>query len=221
MLAFIEGERESAPITSVGAAFWKYVKWLGGLQCSCKYNLLITYGCPWHLAKYFPCPLLSTRIKLWGTKGMHLILTQRLGTRLDRLTCRGANIWSCWRQDIAAAWTSESEWSCVIAHPTKQEERIVEIVAPLPNNVTQQNFSIATADFKPLRSKNYKSFNITKKSSQINKQLFWFSMQIRNTTECFSISFFSSVKQRAVQMKFWIDNLQSEVFWDYLPRSWS
>lgn len=106
-----------------------------GLQCFCKYNLLITYGCPWHLAQYFPCPLLNTCIKLWRQKGMHLILTQRLGTRLDRLTCRGANIWSCWRQDIAAAWTSESEWSCVIAHPTKQEERIVEIVAPLPNDV--------------------------------------------------------------------------------------
>lgn len=87
------------------------------------------------LAKYFSCSLLSMYIKLWGTKGMHFVLTQRLGTRLDKLTCRGANIWSCWRQDMAAAWTSESEWSCVIAHPTKQEERIVEIVAPLPNEV--------------------------------------------------------------------------------------
>lgn len=101
----------------------------------CKRDLLITNGHPWHLAKYFSCPLLSTDIKLWGTKGMHFVLTQRLGTRLDRLTCRGANIWSCWRQDMAAAWTRESEWSCVIAHPTKQEERIVEIVAPLPNDI--------------------------------------------------------------------------------------
>lgn len=113
----------------------KICKMSWGLRCFYKYNLVITYGYPWHLAKYFPCPLLSTCIKLGGPNRMHLILTQRLGTRLDRLTCRGANIWSCWRQDIAAAWTSESEWSCVIAHPTKQEERIVEIVAPLPNHV--------------------------------------------------------------------------------------
>lgn len=96
--------------------------------------LAYTHVYPWHLAKCFSCPPLSTYIKLWGTKRMHSVLTQRLGTRLDRLTCRGANIWSCWRQDMAAACTSESEWSCVIAHPTKQEERIVEIVAPLPNN---------------------------------------------------------------------------------------
>lgn len=33
---------------------------------------------------------------------------------------------------MAAAWTRESEWSWVIAQPTKQEERMVEVVAPFP-----------------------------------------------------------------------------------------
>lgn len=35
---------------------------------------------------------------------------------------------------MAAAWTRESEWSWVIAQPTKQEERIVEIAAPFPSS---------------------------------------------------------------------------------------
>lgn len=59
-------------------------------------------------------------------------LTQRQGTRLDRLTWRGANMCSCWRQEMAAACTSESEWSCIMAQPTRQDERMVEIVAPFP-----------------------------------------------------------------------------------------
>lgn len=60
------------------------------------------------------------------------ILTHRLGTRLERLTCRGANMWSCWRQEMAAACTSESEWSWVMAQPTRQDERMVAMVAPVP-----------------------------------------------------------------------------------------
>lgn len=51
-------------------------------------------------------------------------------------------------------------------------------------------------------------------------QLFWFAMQIRNPA-VFHCLFFSSIKQHAVQMKFWIDDLQSEILWDYLPRSWN
>lgn len=59
-------------------------------------------------------------------------LTQRQGTRLDRLTWRGANMCSCWRHEMAAACTRESEWSCIMAQPTRQDERMVEIVAPFP-----------------------------------------------------------------------------------------
>ena len=40
---------------------------------------------------------------------------------------------------MAAAWTRESEWSWVIAQPTKQEERIVEIVAPFPKSKAKDN----------------------------------------------------------------------------------
>lgn len=40
---------------------------------------------------------------------------------------------------MAAAWTRESEWSWVIAQPTKQEERIVEIVAPFPSSKRKKN----------------------------------------------------------------------------------
>lgn len=40
---------------------------------------------------------------------------------------------------MAAAWTRESEWSWVIAQPTKQEERIVEIVAPFPRSKVKDN----------------------------------------------------------------------------------
>lgn len=40
---------------------------------------------------------------------------------------------------MAAAWTRESEWSWVIAQPTKQEERIVEIVAPFPKSKVKDN----------------------------------------------------------------------------------
>lgn len=40
---------------------------------------------------------------------------------------------------MAAAWTRESEWSWVIAQPTKQEERIVEIVAPFPSSKRKEN----------------------------------------------------------------------------------
>lgn len=133
-LTLLRVKENQALKTSVLAAFWKYVKWLGNSSVFANITCLLHRATLDILLK-ISCPLLSTCIKPWGPKGMHLILTQRLGTRLDRLTCRGANIWSCWRQDIAAAWTSESEWSCVIAHPTKQEERIVEIVAPLPNDV--------------------------------------------------------------------------------------
>lgn len=81
--------------------------------------------------RYFKKEMWS--VPKWINEGNTFILTQRLGTRLERLTCRGANMWSCWRQDIAAAWTRESEWSWVIAQPTKQDERIVEIVAPFPS----------------------------------------------------------------------------------------
>ena len=40
---------------------------------------------------------------------------------------------------MAAAGTRESEWSWVIAQPTKQEERIVEIVAPFPKSKVKDN----------------------------------------------------------------------------------
>ena len=33
---------------------------------------------------------------------------------------------------MAAACTSESEWSCMMAQPTRHDERMVEIVAPFP-----------------------------------------------------------------------------------------
>lgn len=33
---------------------------------------------------------------------------------------------------MAAACTRESEWSCIMAQPTRQDERMVEIVAPFP-----------------------------------------------------------------------------------------
>lgn len=39
---------------------------------------------------------------------------------------------SCCRHEMAAACTRESEWSCIIAQPTRQDERMVEIVAPFP-----------------------------------------------------------------------------------------
>lgn len=69
--------------------------------------------------------------------GVHLVvrlmwLTQRHGTRLDRFTWRGANICNCCKHEMAAACTRESEWSCIMAQPTRQDERIVEIVAPFP-----------------------------------------------------------------------------------------
>ncbi|KAF3842289.1 hypothetical protein F7725_024240 [Dissostichus mawsoni] len=61
----------------------------------------------------------------------------RQGTRLDRLTWRGANMCSCCKQDMAAACTRESEWSCIMAQPTRQDERMVEIVAPFPGKNTE------------------------------------------------------------------------------------
>lgn len=41
---------------------------------------------------------------------------------------------SCCKQEMAAAWTRESELSCMMAQPTRQDERMVETVAPFPNN---------------------------------------------------------------------------------------
>lgn len=66
--------------------------------------------------------------KFWSIRS----LTQRQGTRLDRLTWRGANMCSCCRHEMAAACTRESEWSCIMAQPTRQDERMVEMVAPFP-----------------------------------------------------------------------------------------
>lgn len=45
---------------------------------------------------------------------------------------------SCCRHEMAAACTRESEWSCMMAQPTRQDERMVEIVAPFPNNAGTQ-----------------------------------------------------------------------------------
>lgn len=39
---------------------------------------------------------------------------------------------SCCRHEMAAAWTKESEWSCIMAQPTRQDERMVEMVALFP-----------------------------------------------------------------------------------------
>lgn len=44
---------------------------------------------------------------------------------------------NCCKQEMAAACTRESEWSCIMAQPTRQEERMVEMVAPFPENNMQ------------------------------------------------------------------------------------
>ena len=48
---------------------------------------------------------------------------QRLGTNVERLTCLGAKIWSCCKQEIASDWTIESGWFCMTEAATKQADR--------------------------------------------------------------------------------------------------
>lgn len=59
-------------------------------------------------------------------------LTQRVGTSDERLTWRGANRWSCWRQDVASACTSGSWCSCMIAQAQRNELRAMHTEAVLP-----------------------------------------------------------------------------------------
>ena len=61
-------------------------------------------------------------------------LTHRCGTRVVRLTWRGAKRWSCWRQEIASAWTIESGWSCMMAQHTRHDSLAVATALVLPSN---------------------------------------------------------------------------------------
>lgn len=62
-------------------------------------------------------------------------LTQSLGTRVDKLTCRGANRCSCCRQEVASAWTSGSWWSCIIAQAHRNELRVMHTDAVFPEHI--------------------------------------------------------------------------------------
>ena len=63
-------------------------------------------------------------------------LTHRCGTSVERLTCLGANRWSCCRQEIASALTCESGWSCITAQQTRHDNRAVAMEPWLPRSNT-------------------------------------------------------------------------------------
>lgn len=72
---------------------------------------------------------------------LSLELTQRVGTREERLTWRGANKWSCCKQAVASAWTNGSWWSCITAQAHKKDDRAMQIDVVLPAN-TDKRFSL-------------------------------------------------------------------------------
>ena len=79
-----------------------------------------------------PAEVLTQRV---GPVSFHTtpeVLTQSVGTSVERLTCLGANMCSCWRQAMAAARTWPSVWSSITAHAHRRDERAAAIELLLP-----------------------------------------------------------------------------------------